>query len=42
MPEDLLTRLSRIDDPRSEKNRPHPLEEVLLLCLCAVASGADG
>jgi hypothetical protein len=42
MPEDLLTHLSRIDDPRSEKNRLYPLEEVLLLCICAVVSGADG
>lgn len=39
---DLVTQLSRVEDPRSDKNKLYPLDEVLLLCICAVASGADG
>ena len=39
---DLLTHLSIVKDPRSEKNKLYPLEEILLLCICAVVSGAEG
>lgn len=39
---DLVTRLSALKDPRSSKNRLYPLEEILLLCICAVVSGAEG
>ena len=39
---DLLSELARVEDPRSDKNKLYPLEEILLLCICAIASGADG
>ena len=39
---DLVSRLAIVPDPRSEKNKRYPLEEILLLCICAVVSGADG
>ena len=39
---DLVDQLSRIEDPRSTKNKLYPLEEILVLCICAVVSGADG
>lgn len=42
MRSDLMSHLSLVKDPRSEKNKLHPLEEILLLCVCAVVSGADG
>jgi len=38
----LISHLSQITDPRSGKNRLYPLEEILLLCISAVISGADG
>lgn len=38
----LISHFSRIDDWRSEKNKLYPLEEILLLCICAVVSGAEG
>jgi len=31
-----------VPDPRSVKNNLYPLEENLLLCICAIASDADG
>lgn len=39
---DLRLHFSVIKDPRSEKNKLYPLEEILLLCVCAVVSGAEG
>lgn len=39
---DLLSELRGVPDPRSDKNKLYPLEEILLLCICAIASGADG
>lgn len=39
---DLVKQFSSIEDPRSEKNKLYPLEEILRLCLCALVSGADG
>jgi predicted transposase YbfD/YdcC len=39
---DLLSELAAVEDPRSEKNKLYPLEEILLLCICGIASGADG
>lgn len=39
---DLVDRLSVTEDPRSDKNKLYPLEEILLLCICAVISGAEG
>jgi predicted transposase YbfD/YdcC len=42
MSSDLISHLSVIKDPRADKNKLYPLEEILLLCICAVVSGADG
>lgn len=42
MRSDLVSHLSVIKDPRADKNKLYPLEEILLLCICAVVSGADG
>ena len=39
---DLLSHLSGVRDPRANWNKLYPLEEILLLCLCAVVSGAEG
>ncbi len=39
---DLVSHLALVRDPRSEKNKLYPLEEILLLCTCAVVSGAEG
>jgi hypothetical protein len=39
---DLVSHICAVKDPRSHKNRLYPLEEILLLCICAVVSGADG
>lgn len=39
---DLITQLSLVEDPRSDKNKLYPLQEILLLCICGVVSGADG
>ena len=38
----LVAALSSVRDPRSDKNKLYPLEEILLLCVFAVLSGADG
>ena len=42
MSPDLVSHLSVIKDPRADKNKLYPLDEILLLCICAVVSGADG
>jgi predicted transposase YbfD/YdcC len=42
MHSDLLSHLSQVPDPRSDKNKLYPLEEILLLCICALVSGAEG
>lgn len=42
MCQDLVSPLSVVKEPRSEKNKLYPLEEILLLCACAVVSGAEG
>ena len=39
---DLISHFSVVKEPRSEKNKLYPLEEILLLCVCAVVSGAEG
>jgi predicted transposase YbfD/YdcC len=39
---ELVAQLSKVEDPRSDKNKLYPLEEILLLCIGAVISGADG
>ena len=42
MSKSLLEIFDSVPDPRSEKNRRYPLDEVLFLCVCAVMSGAEG
>jgi predicted transposase YbfD/YdcC len=39
---DFLTHFSKLPDSREFWKVQHPLAEILLLCLCAVISGADG
>nr|VFK23636.1 MAG: DDE_Tnp_1-associated [Candidatus Kentron sp. MB]VFK27987.1 MAG: DDE_Tnp_1-associated [Candidatus Kentron sp. MB]VFK74503.1 MAG: DDE_Tnp_1-associated [Candidatus Kentron sp. MB] len=39
---DLVSHLSKVEDPRSDKNKLYPLDEILLLCICAIISGAEG
>ncbi|WP_419906276.1 ISAs1 family transposase [Hoeflea sp.] len=39
---DFLTHFQAIEDPRQEAKVSYPLDEILLLVLCAVISGADG
>lgn len=38
----LFTALTIIPDPRKDKNIRHDLKELLVIAICAVASGADG
>lgn len=38
----LISHFSQVADPRSDKNKLYPLEEILLLCVSAIVSGADG
>lgn len=42
MGQDLISHFSLVEEPRSEKNKLYPLEEILLLCICAVVGGAEG
>ena len=37
-----LTHFQAVEDPRQEGKVLYPLEEILLLVLCGVISGADG
>lgn len=39
---DLVSHLSKVEDPRWDKNKLYPLDEILLLCICAIISGAEG
>lgn len=38
---EFLKSFANLDDPRQQAKVLYPLEEILLLCLCAVLSGAD-
>ena len=40
-PIEFLKSFADLDDPRQQAKILYPLEEILLLCLCAVISGAD-
>ena len=40
-PIEFLKSFADLDDPRQQAKVLYPLEEILLLCLCAVISGAD-
>ena len=42
MCQDLISHFCLVKEPRAEKNKLYPLEECLLLCICAVVSGAEG
>jgi len=41
-PEDLIEQFSKLEDPRVDRNKKHALIDVIVLCVCAVLSGADG
>ena len=38
---EFLESFAALDDPRQQAKVMYPLQEILLLCLCAVLSGAD-
>ncbi len=31
-----------LEDPRSHVNRRHLLSDIIVICICAIVSGADG
>ena len=41
-PQSLIEHFSKLEDPRVERNRKHELMDVIVLCVCAVVSGAEG
>ena len=41
-PEGLIEHFSKLEDPRVERNKKHELIDVIVLCVCAVLSGAEG
>ena len=41
-PEGLIEHFSKLKDPRVERNKKHELIDVIVLCVCAVLSGAEG
>ena len=41
-PQSLIEQFSERKDPRVEKNKKHELIDVIVLCVCAVVSGAEG
>lgn len=42
MAADLIEHFSSLEDPRIERNKAHALIDIIVLVVCAVASGADG
>ena len=38
----LIAHFSKLDDPRVVRNKKHELIDVIVLCVCAVVSGAEG
>lgn len=42
MAADLIEHFSSLEDPRIERNKAHALIDIIVLTVCAVASGADG
>ena len=42
MAADLIDHFSALKDPRIERNKAHALIDIVVLTVCAVASGADG
>ena len=41
-PQSLIEQFSELKDPRVQKNKKHELIDVIVLCVCAVVSGAEG
>ena len=41
-PESLIEYFSKLEDPRVDRNKKHELIDVIVLCVCAVVSGAEG
>ena len=41
-PEGLIEHFSKLEDPRVDRNKKHELIDVVVLCVCAVVSGAEG
>ena len=41
-PQTLIEHFSKLEDPRVERNKKHELIDVVVLCVCAVVSGANG
>ena len=42
MTTDLIEHFSSLEDPRIDRNKSHALLDIIVLAICAVASGADG
>ena len=41
-PQGLIEHFSKLQDPRVDRNKKHELIDVVVLCVCAVLSGAEG
>ena len=41
-PERLIEHFSKLEAPRVDRNKKHELIDVIVLCVCAVVSGAEG
>ena len=41
-PQTLIEHFSKLEDPRVDRNKKHELIDVIVLCVCAVVSGANG
>jgi len=41
-PQSLIEHFAKLQDPRVDRNKKHALIDVIVLCVCAVASGANG
>ena len=41
-PQCLIEHFSKLEDPRVDRNKKHELIDVIVLCVCAVVSGAEG
>lgn len=40
--QNLVEHFSKLEDPRIDRNKKHELIDVIVLCVCAVVSGAEG
>ena len=41
-PQGLIEHISKLEDPRVDRNKKHELIDVVVPCVCAVLSGAEG